>query len=838
MTTSRRSFLKQALMSGLAASSHGIPKAIARARAIAPAPNTTWEDAEHVVILMQENRSFDHVFGSLAGVRGFNDPHPLRLSSGHPSFFQPDKQGNYCPPWRLNIHDTKVTWMGSIPHSRDSQVDAWNGGRYDNWLDAKRPHNKEWHNIPLTMGHYTREDLPFYYAMADAFTVCDQNYCGAMTSTSPNRLLFWTGTVRDKQSTYSNVYMRNPEILDHAQLEWTTFPERLEKAGISWGFYQNELGTAADMNDEEEAWLSNFACNILEYFKAYNVSSRSDFSDWIDERINECEHHIRRLEKQEDLATGGIAPKLVEARILHERLTRRRDSAQPYEQLSAEEQSLFKRAFITNKADPHYRELETITFANDTDIKEMKAPRGDILHQFRKDVQQGKLPTVSWLAAPEHFSDHPTSAWFGTWYVSEILNILTANPDIWKKTIFIMTYDENDGYFDHCPSFAAPDPDRPETGCSSAKIGPDGLEYTNAQDEIAQGVPEHLARSAPIGLGFRVPMIIASPWSRGGWVNSELCDHSSSLRFLERFVEAKFGKTIREDNISPWRRAICGDLTSCFHPAAETAPPLTYINRNQHLRSIEDARNRPLPGGYQFVSSEEIKDTERAGASRLLPQQEPGIRPSCALPYTLHCNGGNLQEGDKMALTLQADNRLFGNHTAGAPFLICSYDQGVMVTSGTYAVAAGDQLPLQLALPQGNGQYDVAVHAPNGFYRLYQGHKSSPSIALDCAYEVISSPSGKSLASTTPSQTKLHITLRNISAQTIRALLHLKGPDAKQYSVTLPSHGQKNISFDLTTRHGWYDITINLKEDRNFHRHLAGRIETGLPSITDPLMAG
>src|SRR5690242_20186147 len=204
---SRRDFLKKAiLLSGAAGFSGAVPESIQRAFAIEPEAGTTYLDAEHIVILMQENRSFDHALGSLQGVRGFNDPRALRQANGNSVFLQTSAAGQTYAPWRLDIKDTRVTWMGSIPHSRESQVDAWNGGHHNDWIDAKRSQNKEYGDVPLTMGHYTREDLPFYYALADAFTVCDQHYCGVMTSTTPNRVTFWTGTVRDRQSTNSKVY--------------------------------------------------------------------------------------------------------------------------------------------------------------------------------------------------------------------------------------------------------------------------------------------------------------------------------------------------------------------------------------------------------------------------------------------------------------------------------------------------------------------------------------------------------------------------------------------------------------------------------------------------------
>jgi phospholipase C len=265
----RRDFLRLgAMASGAAGMSELIPESIERAYAIEPASGSTYLDAEHIVILMQENRSFDHAFGTLRGVRGFNDPRAIRCVNGNSIFVQTDASGNSYAPWRLDIRDTRITWMGDLPHSRNSQVDAWNEGRQDEWLEAKRSGKQEYEHLPLTMGHYTREDLPFYYALADAFTVCDQHYCSVMTSTSPNRCYFWTGTIRDQQRVDSKVFMRNEQI-DYGGMSWKTFPERLQDAGIRWKCYQNEL-TRSSLTGEEDAWLSNFGDNVLEFFSAYS----------------------------------------------------------------------------------------------------------------------------------------------------------------------------------------------------------------------------------------------------------------------------------------------------------------------------------------------------------------------------------------------------------------------------------------------------------------------------------------------------------------------------------------------------------------------------------------
>src|SRR6185437_2625489 len=249
---SRRDFLKFVTMTAGTGFAGWIPESIERAHAIEPEPGSTWRDAEHVVILMQENRSFDHAFGTLRGVRGFGDPRAMRLPNGNSVFVQTDANGDSYAPWRLDIKDTRITWMGSLPHSRDSQIDAWNEGRHDGWLEAKRSGNREYADLPLTMGHYTREDLQFYYALADAFTICDQNYCSVLSSTSPNRCYLWTGTIRDRQSADSRVHIRNEEI-DDGGMRWKTFPERLQEAGISWKCYQNEL-TRSGFSGKEAAW--------------------------------------------------------------------------------------------------------------------------------------------------------------------------------------------------------------------------------------------------------------------------------------------------------------------------------------------------------------------------------------------------------------------------------------------------------------------------------------------------------------------------------------------------------------------------------------------------------
>src|SRR6202167_5158774 len=306
---------------------------------------------------MQENRPFDHALGTLRGVRGFNDPRAIRLANGNSVFVQSDASGNSYAPWRLDVHDTRVTWMGDLPHSRDSQVDAWNEGRHDGWLEAKRSGKKEYAHLPLTMGHYTREDLPFYYALADAFTVCDQNYCAVMTSTSPNRSYFWTGTIRDQQRVDSKVFMRNEQI-DYGGMTWKTFPERLPGVGISWMAYQNEL-TRSGLAGEEDAWLSNFGDNVLECFAAYNVEAYPGYIRAAEHLISELSADAAKLEtevsvEKDPAAVAKIRAKLGAMRSRSEavKASLAKSGEARYQQLTEQEKALHHAAFVTNSGDP------------------------------------------------------------------------------------------------------------------------------------------------------------------------------------------------------------------------------------------------------------------------------------------------------------------------------------------------------------------------------------------------------------------------------------------------------------------------------------------------------
>ncbi|GAA4319076.1 phospholipase C, phosphocholine-specific [Compostibacter hankyongensis] len=816
--------------------------------AINPPEGSTYLDAEHVVILMQENRSFDHCFGTLRGVRGFNDPRAITLPDKNLVWMQTNDAGETYLPFRFDIRNTKATWMGSVPHSRSSQVDANNQGKYDRWLQSKRVRNKKFAEMPLTLGYYTREDIPFYYAMADAFTVCDQNFCSAMTSTRPNRLFFWTGTIRPEQNGDAKAYIRN-EDESFGTEHWMTFPERLEENGISWKFYQNDIDCGGGFDRGQRAWLANFGCNPLEWFANFNVKFSPRYIQSLQKQTVDLPAEIKALQDKlrslsaTDQAFGKIQTAI---RKKQEVLDKARQelvqwSRENYDKLSRKEKNLYENAFSTNAGDPDYHSLTTLNYEENGEKRQLDVPKGDVLYQFRKDVESGKLPTVSWLAGAQNFSDHPSAPWYGSLYLSEILDILTKNPEVWKKTIFIVTFDENDGYFDHVPPFVAPDPDNPASGKCSPGLDT-RVEYIRRASELSRGVAKNEAREGPVGLGFRVPLLIASPWSRGGKVCSQVFDHTSTLQFLEDFLGRKLGKPVRETNISAWRRAITGDLSSVFKADKDRGrEQLPFLEKDPFYEKIYNAKFKKTPNDFRPLSKEEIDGINNSpSASALMPRQEKGVRPACALPYQLYVSGQLGEGGKRFELTMEARDEFFGKRSAGSPFNVYfpgkyNTGKGVFENTGSrsYAVSAGDRLTdsWEVAAFE-NGIYHVRVYGPNGFFREFSGRQEDPQIRIACEYERRKNADSKPSGNLVLQVTNLH--------------------PSRSYEVVITDHGYKTgnlrkslaaggggallLPLNLEKSFGWYDFSLRVPGFDEFERRFAGHVETGEDSYTDPAM--
>ena len=686
VTPDRRSFLK---IVGTGAAAAAMQQSIGRALAI-PANNRTGtiQDVEHIVVLMQENRSFDHYFGTLQGVRGFADPRAMRLPDGNTVWYQPHGASTVLP-FHPAAPDLGLQFIQDLAHDWETTHVAWNQGIWDGWVAAKGT---------TTMAHLARADIPFHYALADAFTICDAYHCSLLGPTDPNRYYMWTGWVGNDGS-------GGGPVVDNAEAGygWSTYPERMQAAGITWTIYQ-DVGTglteAGEWGYTSDPYVGNYGDNSLLYFHQYQNAAAGT-----------------------PLANGA---------------------------------------------------------KTGTDI----SSSGTLFDQFRQDVANGTLPQVSWIVAPEAYTEHPNwPANYGAWYVSQMLDILTANPAVWSRTVLLITYDENDGFFDHMvPPTPPQSPINGQSTVSTAnEIFPGSAEYT----------------PGPYGLGARVPMLVVSPWSRGGWVNSQLFDHTSIIRFIEQ----RFGPDnplLRESNITPWRRAVAGDLTSAFD----------FRSPNRALSTLPSTAAFAPPDALRHPDYVPVPPTTQA-----LPAQEPGVRRARALPYRSVVQG----QADVPAVQFVLS---FGN--AGSVGTVYQVRSGnPLDLPRTYTVEPGLTLSDRWTVAA-NGSYDLSVYGPNGFLRAWRGS------LLSIGHAALTVTAEEDAASTG---------LALLIANTGSFLVHAVVTDAytrQTVRQAVQPGQQKRIALALSELFGWYDLSVAVEEDAAFACHLAGHVETGRDSVTDP----
>jgi phospholipase C len=693
--TDRRTFLKLIGSSSLAAA---MPADLNRALAIpAHSRHGSIRDVEHIVFLMQENRSFDHYFGMMRGVRGFSDPRAVKLASGKPVWHQPDGAGTLLP-FRPDVEDLGQTFLPDPPHGWNDTHAAWNNGKYDQWVPQKGV---------TTMTYHTRKDLPYQYALADAFTICDNYYCSLLGPTDPNRYHMWTGWV-------GNDGAAGGPVITNAELgyDWSTYPERLERAGISWKIYQ-DIGVGLDAPGfwgwTNDPFIGNYGDNSLLYFHQY----------------------------QNALPGNPLADR---AKV-------------------------------------------------GTNIDALGRNPLRLMDQFREDVKNGKLPQASWIVAPEAYTEHPN--WepdFGTWYTSQVINILASNPEVWSKMALFVTYDEEGGFFDHLV---------PPTPPASRAEGLSTVPITN---EIFPGDAVHPV--GPYGLGIRVPMIIVSPWSRGGWVNSQVFDHTSMIRFLEaRFADRR--PDLVESNITPWRRAVAGDLTSAF----DFKTPNT--SRRVSLPSTEDLMPEDLTRQPDEVP---VPPNDPS-----VPKQEHGVRPARALPYELKSHGIVRESDGSFQIHFHNSGR------AAAVFQVRSGN--VVHAPRTYTVGPRDQSGDTWDIAAtGAADYALSVYGPNGFFRGFKGALAGRgNLDVRERYETNSR--------------QIVLTITNRDSHTVNVRIVNRYTSTREFLTLRPGEDDGG-SWLLKRTSGWYDLAITVEGDGQFEYRFAGHVENGEDSSSDPLMGG
>ena len=698
----RRSFLRLAGGATAAgAAMAAMPVAIRNALAI-PANQVTGTiaDVKHVVILMQENRSFDHYFGTMRGVRGFGDRHPIPLAGGRDVWRQSDGTKE-IPPFHLDTRTTDAMRVPGTPHSYKDAQGAWGQGKIELWPKYKTPYS---------MGYFKREDIPFQFALAEAFTICDAYHCSVTAGTDPNRIVFWSGSsadpaLRDKGINCTDEHSEPDNwrcwvkgalpqpgyTYAGNSLRWPTIPDVLEKAGVSWRIYQNPN------NNWTGAMHGGLAFESFRTCKPGSGLYEKGMSDWS-------------------------------------------------------------------------------------------------LDQLKQHVLDDTLPSVSWVLPSPTYSEHPgpSSPIQGAEFTAKVLEALTANPEVWAKTVFFLTFDENDGQFDHLPPSAPPSFDAAGKLAGKSTLDLTGHYFSDPERKHVDAADQESGLIRPFGLGPRVPMYVVSPWSKGGWVSSQVFDHTSVGQFLEK----RFGVLI--PGISSWHRAVCGDMTSAFDFARPNDPAFPDL---------------PDVSGASAVVLEHIQRPHITPPTQPQPvTQEPGLRPSRALPYELNV----VSALDAAAGRVRLEFRNTGK--AGAVFHV--YDRlHLDRIPRRYTVEAGKSLHDVWDIAADAGRYDLTVHAPNGFRRDVKGDAGATAAEVELRYLT--------------ARQRVQLVLRNLGRSSCALKVEYNAYGETGGVIDLAAGGHAQREWTVSDKGGWYDVTVS---GPGFERRAAGRLETGAHSISDPAM--
>ena len=679
----RRRFL-QATGLGAAAAAAGVSGGTAAASTIRrsaaakrlPASMTgTIADLKHVVILMQENRSFDHYFGTLSGVRGFADKQALTWQNGHTIFQQPDSGRTdlgYLLPYNLTDQTD-----GDLDHSWSGDHQAWNSGLWNQWVAAKGAE---------TMGYFTRSEIPFQYALADAFTICDGYHQAIMGPTSPNRMYFWTGT--------SSGWTSNPNDYtvdfgsDAGTADVTTYPELLQAAGITWQVYTNNQ--VGDSGSYPDYFLGDYGDNPLWFYQQYNTSNGRNGG------------------------TGTLAT---------------RGAVTPWK---------------TAKGAPKLSQTHAAY----------------VLSNFITAVKNNTLPQVSWIVAPAGYCEHPSyTPDYGAHYVNTVLQALFGNSDVWNSTALFVTYDEHDGFFDHQL------PPYPGTSVTS--------EYISGE---------------PIGPGTRVPMLICSPWTTGGYIDSNAYDHTSMLQFLAAWTGVK------PANVTSWRSSVVGNLTAAF----DFGNPDFTIPSNIPTLAQTWALTQ-LTGG---------STTPPAEGSQSMPVQEPGTRPH---------RPSNIQPFADVTVnrgTSVVTATLSNSGSVGVSFSV--YPNAYLAATPTpVTVVAGSSGSYTWNAANTSGNYNFSVYGPDGFLTTFKGAVVAAS-QTSGQIPVVS-------AALDTSNTTLTLTLSNSGSTAIVYTLTPNEYEGTTQTVTVNGGGSSTVSWPADA-YGYYDVIITASTSDGFTRRYAGRI--------------
>ncbi|GAB3398656.1 phospholipase C, phosphocholine-specific [Humibacter soli] len=650
-----------------AEAAHAAPKGITR----------TMSDLKHVVILMQENRSFDHYFGELPGARGHNDKQALKFQDGTSVFQQRDAAGAIHTP---QVDDS--AW------GTDHSFTTLGGRQWNTWVKEKGAE---------AMNYHSPAYMSFYWSLASQFAVGDQYFCSILGPTDCNRKYHWSGM--------SNGEIGNSDEANYDR-NWITVAEQLQQVGIDWRMFSDNSGSGNGGRQAYRSdWLGDYGDNELKYFKGFEPNG---------------------------LAASD--PKLAEGTGLIWRANAQYYLPSPASSVVANTDSAANLDYVLK----------------------------DFIAACAPDAEH-PLPAVSWITAPYGWCEHPAAdSQHGERYVARILQALQSNPEIWNSTLFLINYDENDGKFDHVlPPYAEP--------------GTPG-EYTNKAEKI--NVSNIVTTGgSPIGLGPRVPLVMVSPWTRGGWVASEVFDHTSIIKFLETWA-SHLGKPFTSPNISDWRRSIVGDLTSALDFAHPQFGPATFPD--------------PVAEVAVTVADDHMKHR--------------------ALPFHGHATLTEDRTTGKVTATLSAEG------PKGKALSFQVFPDAYLPFSNTpVTVAAGATAPYVWDATTTDGKYAFSIYSNDGFVRSFAGQ------LVPADESQVGIPRVEAKLEKGPNA-RIKFTLHNDGAQPVR--LTLTANDYAGETTVVELDGSKHKTLQWDTQDGYYDVIITADTGNGWTQRFAGRVAT------------